>query len=156
MIVHFCWANYCISVVQLINRSFNLYNATFISPLGRKFIPYFILLFISGYIFSDNFLRFIEFHSDVKVKQIKPVISGESDEETVTPRFPNLMICSFQRIVQKYIGGHALKCHQMVLLYTILCVSSNKQMVQSNVGFPIEGIRVRHKQGCLLSFQKSF
>ena len=81
-------------------------NTTFISPLGRKLIPYFILLFVSGYIFSDNFLRFIEFHSDVKVKQIKPVISGENDEETVTPRFPNLMLCSFQRIVQKYIGGH--------------------------------------------------
>ena len=76
-----------------------MYFSDFISPKLRKLIPYFTLLFVSGYIFSDNFLRFIEFHSDVKVKQIKPVISGESDEETVTPRFPNLMICSFQRTV---------------------------------------------------------
>lgn len=59
---------------------------TCISPIVRKLIPYFTLLFVSGYIFSDNFMRFIEFHSDVKVKQIKPVISGESEEETVTPR----------------------------------------------------------------------
>ena len=90
--------SYTVTLERLSYR-YNFYRMTFISPKLRKLIPYFTLLFVSGYIFSDNFLRFIEFHSDVKVKQIKPVISGESDEETVTPRFPNLMICSFQRVV---------------------------------------------------------
>ena len=60
----------------------------------KAILPYLILFAISLGILSSNLQRFFSFQSDIKITRRK---TRKLSLPHTTPRFPNLMLCSYQR-----------------------------------------------------------